>query len=220
MAFQGLDIRQTGDRIVFRALLQDYSGAIVTSGTANLKIYELQNDGTLKSYDFSSNTFKTTALTTENQALTHRTGNNSTTNTGIWTYALTTLTGFTAGNIYLARVDHASALPVEQVREFQFGVDASTPDPYSARMRRAADSIVRGTVTTGGTTTSIPTSSLDPAAAVADQFKGRVVIFDRDTTTANLRGQARDITASSSGGTLTVSALTDAPASGDTFVIL
>ena len=90
----------------------------------------------------------------------------------------------------------------------------------ATNLDRSARAIVRGTVNTGASTTSIPTSSLDPAAAVADQFKSRVVIFDRDTTTANLRGQARDITASSSGGTLTVSALTDAPASGDTFVIL
>lgn len=69
-------------------------------------------------------------------------------------------------------------------------------------------------------TTSIPTSTLVPAAAVTDQFKGRIVIFDRNTTTANLRGQATDITASTSGGVLTVSALTTAPVSGDTFVIV
>lgn len=79
---------------------------------------------------------------------------------------------------------------------------------------------VRGTVTTGATTTSIPTSELIPSAGVADQFKGRIVVFDRDTTTANLRGQATDITASTSGGTLTVTALTTAPASGDTFTII
>lgn len=85
---------------------------------------------------------------------------------------------------------------------------------------RSARSIVLGTVTTGASTTSIPTSSLVPSAGVADQFKGRIVIFDKDTATANLRGQASDITASTSGGTLTVMALTTAPASGDTFVIV
>jgi|SRR5687768_3221929 len=78
---------------------------------------------------------------------------------------------------------------------------------------------VRGVVTTGGTTTSIPTSSLLPAAAVTDQFKGRIVIFDAITTTANLRGQATNITASTSGGTLTVAALSTAPVSGDLFTI-
>lgn len=79
---------------------------------------------------------------------------------------------------------------------------------------------VDGVVGSGSTTTSIVTSSLNPAAAVADQFKGRVVIFDQDTATANLRGQATDITANTSGGVLTVTALSDAPSSGDTFKIV
>lgn len=79
--------------------------------------------------------------------------------------------------------------------------------------------VVRGVCNTGATTTSMPTSSLTPAAAVTDQFKGRIVVFEADTTTANLRGQATDITASTSGGTLTVSALSTACASGDRFMI-
>lgn len=77
-----------------------------------------------------------------------------------------------------------------------------------------------GTCGSGCTTTSIVTSSLSPAASVADQFKGRVIIFDYATTSANLRGQGALISAMTSGGVLTVSALTDAPASGDTFSIL
>lgn len=79
--------------------------------------------------------------------------------------------------------------------------------------------LVRGVCGAAGSTTSITTSSLLPASGVADQFKGRIVIFDKETATANLRGQATDITASTSGGTLTVTALTTAPASGDTFGI-
>lgn len=90
----------------------------------------------------------------------------------------------------------------------------------ATNLDRSARTIVRGTVDTGATTTSIATSALDPAAAADDQFRGRVVIFDRDTTTTELRGQASDITASAADGTLTVSALTDAPVSGDTFCIL
>jgi hypothetical protein len=85
---------------------------------------------------------------------------------------------------------------------------------------RAWRSIVEGTVGASATTTSIPTSALSPAAGVNDQFKGRILVFDENTTTANLRGQATDITASSAAGTLTVTALTTAPANGDTFVIL
>jgi len=77
-----------------------------------------------------------------------------------------------------------------------------------------------GTVGTGSTTTSIVTSSLDPSASATDQFKGRIVLFTKDTTSANLRGQGTDITASTAGGVLTVSALSHAPVSGDTFVIV
>lgn len=90
---------------------------------------------------------------------------------------------------------------------------------FSIGKKPENQSTVRGVVTTGATTTSIPTSSLSPAAAVTDQFKGRIVVFDNDTATANLRGQGSDITGSTSGGTLTVTALTTAPASGDTFKI-
>lgn len=125
MAFQGIDLRQTGDRLVFRASLKDTDGAVVASGTTNLRLYEVQSDGSLKSYDWNDNTFKTGALTTEHLALTHRPGNNSTTNTGIWTGTLTTLTGFTAGNLYIAQVSNTGASPPQQEREFQFGVSSA-----------------------------------------------------------------------------------------------
>lgn len=119
---KGIDVRATSSELLLRAFLQDSAGAIVTTGPTSLYLYELQmSDGSLKSYDFNDNTFKATALTTETASMTHRTGNNSTTNTGIWTYRLDTLPGFTAGNIYLARVKNAGASPTDQVREFQYG---------------------------------------------------------------------------------------------------
>ena len=91
----------------------------------------------------------------------------------------------------------------------------------ATNLDRSARTIVRGTVDSGASTTSIPTSALDPAAAADDQFRGRVVLFDRDTTTAELRDQGSDISASAADGTLTLSvALTDAPVSGDSFVIV
>lgn len=88
--------------------------------------------------------------------------------------------------------------------------------------KRAVQGDVIGTVGSGSTTTSIVTSSVTPATSVADQLKGRIVIFADDTTTAALRGQATDITASSASATptLTVTALTTAAASGDTFVVV
>jgi hypothetical protein len=87
---------------------------------------------------------------------------------------------------------------------------------------RGSRTVIRATVGTGSTTTSIVTSAFSPAGAAADQFKGRIVIWDNDTATAELRGQATDITASSNSATptLTVTQLTHAPASGDTFSVV
>jgi hypothetical protein len=96
-------------------------------------------------------------------------------------------------------------------------IDGSTT--AADRIQRSAETIVLCTVGSGSTTTSIVTSAMDPAAVVTDGFKGRIAIFDKATTTANLRGQATDITASTSGGVLTVTALTTAPVSGDSFTI-
>lgn len=78
-----------------------------------------------------------------------------------------------------------------------------------------------GTCTTGGTTTSVVSSSMTPAGGATDHFKGRVLVFDNNTTTAALRGQATKITASTNAAapTFTVEALSTAPASGDTFKV-
>ena len=90
----------------------------------------------------------------------------------------------------------------------------------AARLARSTQGIVTGTVGAASSTTSIVTSALDPAAAVIDQYKGRIVVFQWDTTTVNLRGQATDITANTAAGVLTVTALTTSPVSGDVFVIV
>jgi len=89
----------------------------------------------------------------------------------------------------------------------------------ATRLGKATQANVYGTIGSGSTTTSLVTSALDPAAAAIDQFKGKVVTFDANTTTVNLRGQSTDITANTAGGVLTVTALTTAAVSGDTFVI-
>lgn len=86
-------------------------------------------------------------------------------------------------------------------------------------LRRGVLGNVICTVGASSTTTSVVTSSMTPAAVVTDQFKGRVLTFERDTTTANLRGQGTDITANTAAGVLTVTALTTAPVSGDLFTI-
>jgi hypothetical protein len=86
---------------------------------------------------------------------------------------------------------------------------------------RAVNAIGVGTVTTGASTTSIPTSSFAPSGSVVNQFIGRIILFAIDTTTAALRGQATDITGSTADAnpTFSCTALTTAPANGDTFVV-
>lgn len=96
-------------------------------------------------------------------------------------------------------------------------VNASTT--AAQNVSKANVAIGRGTCTTGGSTTSIPTSSFTPNGAASGQFIGRTIIFDATTTTAALQGQATTITASTgvAAPTFTVVALTTAPSSGDTF---
>lgn len=87
------------------------------------------------------------------------------------------------------------------------------------KLERVLSGNTTGTVGAASTTTSIVTSALDPAANVADQYKGLILKFDDATTTVALRGQGTDITASTAGGVLTVTALTTAPVSGDIFTV-
>jgi len=96
-----------------------------------------------------------------------------------------------------------------------------------ATLAATLKSVARATVTSGGSTTSVPTSALTLAGSaasgvVADQFKGRTILFDGDTTTAGLRGASVSISASSASNTptLTVDTLPATPASGDTFSII
>jgi len=89
------------------------------------------------------------------------------------------------------------------------------------RIERAVKGNVLCTVGSGSSATSIVTSACDPAGVNADQFKGRILTFAKDTTTTALRGQATDITASTAASTpvLTVSTMVASPVSGDTFTI-
>jgi hypothetical protein len=218
---RGIDIRQETDRIVFRVSLKDSAGAKVTTGTTELRLYRLTDTGTLEVYDWTTNDFVATGAGTpdDETTMTQRDRRDSTgadVATGIWTVVLSTLTNFAEGQVYIAQATNSLAVPESQEREFQFGgVEGSS------RFARAVNTIAKCTVGSGSTTTSVVSSACDPAGSVADQFKGRIMLFDKDTTTAALRGQATDITASSNAAapTFTVTALTTAPVSGDTFVI-
>lgn len=96
-----------------------------------------------------------------------------------------------------------------------------------AVLNNTTGTVASGTVAAASSTTSLPTSAftMDGTAAsgvVANQFVGRVVIFDGNTTTAGLQGTAVVISASSASNTptLTVAALPASPASGDTFSVI
>jgi len=125
MPTRGIDIRQTSDRIVFRASLKDSAGAKVTSGTTELRVYRLEDDGTLDVLDWDSGVkdFVSSGATDDEVTMTHR-QSNGTDDTGIWTYVLsdaTLLAAFDSGQVYIAQVTNSGAVPESQEREFQFG---------------------------------------------------------------------------------------------------
>ena len=201
-SMRGIDVRQTYDRLVFRGSLKDTLGAILATGTTTLRLFELQSDGTLKSYDFNDNTFKTTALTTATLAMTHRTGNNSTYNTGIWTVGLTTLTGFTVGNIYFAQVSNSSASPADQEREFQFGSEEGDGGAFQ-----------EFTVAASSSTTEVRSNR----GEANDFWNGSVIAF----TSGTLKGIARQVSDfANSNGAFTVETLPGTPAENDRAIII
>lgn len=84
-----------------------------------------------------------------------------------------------------------------------------------------------GVVGSGSTTANVVASSVAVGATTslsADAFKGRVIIFNSDTTTAALRGQAAAIVSHTSGSTptftLATGAWTTAPLTTDTFTVV
>ena len=120
---RGINARQSGTRIIVRELLLDNAGAKVVSGTTTVRCWELQTDGTLKTYDFSSNTFKASAITTSTATATHQTAptEGAVYNTGLWDYVFSTVTGFTVGEIYIMEFSNTGASPVAIQRQFQYG---------------------------------------------------------------------------------------------------
>jgi hypothetical protein len=92
------------------------------------------------------------------------------------------------------------------------------------QVSKTNQAIVRGVVGNASSTTSIVCSSIASPASLgaAGQLIGRTMIFDSNTTTANLQSQATNITNNTTGATptFTVTALTTAPVSGDTFSIV
>jgi hypothetical protein len=134
------------------------------------------------------------------------------------------VTGLTAATVHSDLDDIQARLPAALTSDGNMKSDALRVNGSAlaaARMQRAGASMVLGTCAALGTTTSVIASALAPTSAVNDQFNGRIIIFADDTTTTALRGQATDITDYVHATlTFTVTALTTAPQSGDTFVVV
>src|SRR5687767_8141702 len=102
MSTRGIDVRQDVDRIVFRASLKDTAGAKVTTGTTELRVLRVNDDGTLDVLDWTTFGFVATGSGTpdDETTMTHRSRRDSTgadVATGVWTAVLSTLTNFTKG---------------------------------------------------------------------------------------------------------------------------
>lgn len=81
--------------------------------------------------------------------------------------------------------------------------------------------VIEGVADTGASTVSIPIKSSSVTPTVTDQWKGRVILFKKDTATANLRGQGAPIDGNTTTH-ITIAAgdaLTTAPAEDDTWTI-
>jgi hypothetical protein len=140
--------------------------------------------------------------------------------TNITAGTLTTVT--TATN--LTNAPTAGDLTATMKTSVQTAADAAVTANASVAsiLAPVTNTVVRGTSSATASTTSLTPSAFSPAGVAADQFKGRVLVFDNATTTTALRGQATTITASSGVAlpVLTYTALTTAPVSGDTFSVL
>lgn len=122
LADKGIDIRLDNAQLLIRAALTDADGAIVTTGTCTVRIYEVQADGTLFGYDFASPYDFSADPATPTGTPVHRQVNSV--DSGIWTLAVTNITDFTDSGIYIVRVSNTTAVPDEQFREFQWDGEA------------------------------------------------------------------------------------------------
>jgi hypothetical protein len=123
VATRGIDVRQTASRVIFRASLKDASGAKVTSGTTELRLYRLEDDGTLDVLDWVAKDFVSSGATDDETTMTHQLSNGAD-NTGLWTYVLSDaeiLANMDEGQVYIVQVTNSGATPESQEREFQFG---------------------------------------------------------------------------------------------------
>ena len=117
----------------------------------------------------------------------------------------------------------ATAIASDAITAAKVADDVST----EFRTKALALTTASGVVGSGSTTANVVASSVAVGATTslsADAFKGRVIIFNSDTTTAALRGQAAVIVSHTSGSTPTFTlasgAWTTAPLTTDSFTVV
>lgn len=194
------------DQVIFFVAYDSADHTTRKTGLSSFTVYRSRNGGTATAYT----TPTVTELSSSNMP-------------GVYALLLdedTTVASTSDSEEYAVHITATGMDPVSRTVELYRGVAQTS-------LNKTTNAIARGTCTTGGSTTSVTTSALTIAGAaasgvVADQFKGRTVLFDGDTTTAGLRGATASITANTASNTptITVGALPATPASGDTFSVI
>ena len=128
-----------------------------------------------------------------------------------------------AGTAWGSGAITAASLAADAITAAKVADDVST----EFRTKALALTTCSGTVGSGSTTANVVASAVAVGATTsisADAWKGRVIIFNSDTATAALRGQAGVIQSHTSGSTPTFTMLTgawtNAPLSSDTFTVV
>jgi hypothetical protein len=126
MTTQGINVRQTTGQLIFDLPLINQFAAAITSGTAELRVLRINDDGTLDVYDWTTNDFVATGSGTPDDETTmtqqqRRDSSGADVDTGIWTKVLSTLTNWTVGRVYRMTVYHVDSSPQTVHGKFQFG---------------------------------------------------------------------------------------------------
>jgi hypothetical protein len=200
------DMRGTNSALLASSAPTNFSDLAITATTGRVTVGAVGGDAVTGANDLKADV---SGLSTHSA-------------TDVWAAATRTLTAGTKDSqidAIKAKTDNLTFTTTNQVDARVNSIRGSAG--AAEKLERAVRSEVLVTVAGSSTATAVIASSLAPASAVADQFKGRHLIFAEDTTTTALRGQATDITAfNHATQTFTVTALTTAPVNGDTAIVV
>jgi hypothetical protein len=164
VSFRGVDVRQANtDWLVIRALLLDSAGAKVTTGTASLYLYEIQQDVSLKSFDFYDKMFKTTALIEETLLLKHQRGNGTVRDTGIWSAGFSTVAEDESSNSSSSWSSSSSSQSVSTSSSSDTVSSSSTSSLSTSSLSSSSHSVSTSS-TTSVSSSSSSTSSLSSSS--------------------------------------------------------